>query len=53
MYASSSGAYKPVAMQINTSNEIYVPNVENYENMTQLRFNVTLNLSDTTRWNIL
>lgn len=52
-YASTGGDYKPVVMQVNTSNEIYVPHVENYENMTQLRFNVTLNLSDDTRWNIL
>lgn len=53
MYADSAGAYKPVAMQINTSNEIYVPNVANYENMRQLRLNLTINLSDNTRWNIL
>lgn len=52
-YASTGGDYKPIVMQVNTSNEIYVPNSANYENMTQLRFNVTLNLSDTTRWNIL
>lgn len=52
-YSSTGGDYKPVVMQVNTSNEIYVPNIENYENMTSLRFNVTLNLSDDTRWNIL
>lgn len=52
-YASTGGDYKPVVMQVNTSNEIYVPNSANYENMTQLRFNVTLNLSDATRWSIL
>lgn len=52
-YASTGGDYKPVVMEVNKSNEIYVPNSANYENMTQLRFNLTINLSDTTRWNIL
>lgn len=51
-YASSGGDYKPVVMQVNTSNEIYVPGSANYENMTQLRFNCTINLADETRWDI-
>ena len=52
-YSSSGGDYKPVLMQVNTSNEIYVPNQQNYEEMTQLRFNVTLCLADTENWQIL
>lgn len=51
-YASSGGDWKPVVMQVNTSNEIYVPNTENYEEMTSLRLNCTINVADETRWDI-
>lgn len=50
-YANASGVWQPCSMYILTDGSIKVPSVENFENMTNLRFNCMLCVNNPERWN--